>query len=373
MEEENQLMESNNENQENCSNSSNNSIDTVVNNSKDEEQYIKGLLEDDKESLTIVKRAQLLEIRNIQLEKECRSKGKWKFKELDKANVVEFELRKQITRLEVNGDCITHLNEIKSLSDTIKEMKTEIGQLRTEVERVVVENDQLKAEKQSKKEITFLDEEHSIGGEDKGKLASKNEIRDNGSEYGAIQSKGKTGKNITNEEASKVKEVLKNHGPVKFFEELENVFQMHEVITLDNRIRVIKMKILDHCNYVDRISSNMNWKQIMELVANNDDSASRQLYYKELVSNAARKVQRNGAGLLDYISVFEANYKQLHNGKTTSVIIEEFTSLMPYNIVEKVDATIDKRESISLENWFTKTREYATKKEIARTTIIKII
>ncbi|KAN0036284.1 hypothetical protein ACTA71_010439 [Dictyostelium dimigraforme] len=56
MEEDNQLIESNNENQESGSNGSNNSIDTVVNNSKDEEEYIKGLLEDDKENLTIVKR-----------------------------------------------------------------------------------------------------------------------------------------------------------------------------------------------------------------------------------------------------------------------------------------------------------------------------
>ncbi|KAN0036283.1 hypothetical protein ACTA71_010438 [Dictyostelium dimigraforme] len=259
--------ESNNENQESGSHGSNNSMDTVVNNSKDEEEYVRRLLEDDKEKLAIVRRVQLLEIRNIQLDKESKLRG-----------------------------CITHLNEIKSLSDTAKEMKSEIGQLKAELERVMVENDHLRADKQAKKEITFLDEEHSMGSEDKIKLVAKNEVRDNGSEYGAIQGKGKTGKNITNEEANKVKEVLKNHGPVKFFKELENVFQMHEVITLDNRIRVIKMKILDHCNYVDRISSNMNWKQIMELVANNDDSAS-------LMPDAQKLLKANILKVLQEIKV----------------------------------------------------------------------
>ncbi|KAN0050931.1 hypothetical protein ACTA71_004232 [Dictyostelium dimigraforme] len=264
-------QESNNESQDSSSHGSNNSMDTVVNNR--DEEYIKRLL-DDKEVVSIVRRVQLLEIRNVQLDKESRVKELKRMEIQDKAVLLEIELKKRVIRLEATSGCITHLNEIKSQSDTVKDMRSEIGQLKAELERVIVENDQLKADKQVKKENTFLDEEHGMGGEDKIKSVSKNEIKDNGSEYGAIHGKSKTG----------------NHGPVKFFEELENVFQMHEVVTLDNRIRVIKMKILDHCNYVDRINSSMSWKQVMELVASNDDCASRHLYYKELVSNATRKV-----------------------------------------------------------------------------------
>ncbi|KAN0031239.1 hypothetical protein ACTA71_010324 [Dictyostelium dimigraforme] len=73
--------ESNNESQESGSHGSNNSIDTVIN-SRDEEEYVKRLLEDNKERLSIIRRVQLLEIRNIQLHKECRVKElkEWKFK-----------------------------------------------------------------------------------------------------------------------------------------------------------------------------------------------------------------------------------------------------------------------------------------------------
>ncbi|KAN0055543.1 hypothetical protein ACTA71_008656 [Dictyostelium dimigraforme] len=131
-------------------------------------------------------------------------------------------------------------------------------------------------------------------------------------------------------------------GPVKFFEDLENVFQIYEVETTENKIRTIKMKILDHCTCVGRIEYNMDMKQVQEIVTNNYDSVGRLQYYKDLIKGAARKATKKGEGILDYVSIFDANHKQLYSGLSPNALIKEFTFYLPGDIVIKIGKLVDK-------------------------------
>ncbi|KAM9973570.1 hypothetical protein ACTFIW_010672 [Dictyostelium discoideum] len=100
----------------------------------------------------------------------------------------------------------------------------------------------------------------------------------------------------------------------------------------------------------------MNLEQIQAIVAKNDDSAARHIYYKELVLGAARKITAKGAGILNYISVFEANYKQLHIGLSSHALVDEFIFFLPGDIKELL-RTKAEEEKIAV------TKEYATVKE----------
>ncbi|KAM9999617.1 hypothetical protein ACTFIZ_008079 [Dictyostelium cf. discoideum] len=389
--EQNQLMELKNSTAEIQDDNSNGSSKSEEGLNEEEINYLKNLTEDRNQMIALVQRAASLEIRNSNLLEEKRTTELSKFElegrfegeimlfkskvstlegEMKKLIREEMELKKEISRLETNKGCITHIEQMKSDEETIRSMKTEIGYLKTEVIKLREENEQLRtADKQSKKEGTFLDEESTTVIAIKGKIQPKNDIKDDISVSSAGSGKGKTGRSIKTEEINELRETLKNHGPVKFFEELENVFQLHEVKTLSNKVRLIKMKILSHCEYVNLIENNMNLEQIQAIVAKNDDSASRYFYYKELVLGAARKITAKGAGILNYISVFEANYKQLHTGLSAHALVDEFIFFIPGDIKELLRNKVEEErsksgnEDVTLSNWITATKEYATNKE----------
>ncbi|KAN0032865.1 hypothetical protein ACTFIV_006797 [Dictyostelium citrinum] len=381
-EEKNQIIEMH----DNNSNGSNKSEEGL---NEQEISYLKSLADDNSRTLALVQKINSLEAMNLQLLEEKRinelkrleNEGRFEgermfFKskvstleiEIMKLVKAEMELKREMSRLEISGGCMTHENQIREQQELIKDLKSELSYSRSEIARVREENEQLRNDKSSKREGTFLDEENNTVIA-KVKPQQKNEIRDDISISNAGSGKGKTGRSIGVEEINELRETLKNHGPVKFFEGLENVFQLHEVKTLANKIRLLKMKILNHCEYVNLIDNNMNMEQIQAIVAKNDDSAARHLYYKELVLNAARKITAKGAGILNYISVFEANYKQLHIGLSAHALIEEFIFFLPGEIKEFLrmkleEERIKKGESeITLTSWIVTTKEFATNKE----------
>ncbi|KAM9973571.1 hypothetical protein ACTFIW_010673 [Dictyostelium discoideum] len=221
---------------------------------EEEINYLKSLTEDRNQMIALMQRAASLEISNSHLLEEKRATELVKFElegrfegermifkskvsalEVEMKNLikVEMELKQEISRLEASKGCITHLDQMKGYEETIRGMKTEIGHLRTEVNKLREENEQLRVtDKQSKKEGTFLDEESATVIATRAKTQPRNDIKDDVSVSSAGSGKGKTGRSIKTDEINELREILKNHGPVKFFEELENVFQLHEVKAL---------------------------------------------------------------------------------------------------------------------------------------------
>ncbi|KAM9983886.1 hypothetical protein ACTFIY_000598 [Dictyostelium cf. discoideum] len=189
-------------------------------------------------------------------------------KQLEKYVVNEVLLQEKLIRAEASTSCKTHLETIRELENQLKEMK-----------------DELSRKVWREKESTFLDEEAgSKTHANKTGIPPTEKVEDELDRASTIDvTKGKTVRTIMDQEIKKLRKTLKAHGPVKFFKDLEYTFQLHEVTTLSNNIRLIKMKILDHCDYVNTIEDNMSLEQVQEVAKNNDNSAARLRYYLDLI------------------------------------------------------------------------------------------
>ncbi|KAM9974185.1 hypothetical protein ACTFIR_003901 [Dictyostelium discoideum] len=268
----------------------------------------------------------------------------------------EIHMKQKMDRMEIemsmNNLCITHVDLIKELEKTVAEMKHQISQERLEHQK------QLKNAKISEnRESTFLEDDASTV--IKQIVEKKGEVDEEASMGDGIGSgRGKTGRSIQQYEIQRLRETLRAHGPIRFFKESDYIFQLHE------------MRVLENYEYAASFEDTMQWDQIVKIVENNDDLAARHKYYSNLILEAAGKVKDEGSGILNYITVFETNYKSLYQGLDIHTLIEKFIFFLPINIKNEVKVRIEESKSndgtfphTNLNNWIMVTRDIANKKE----------
>ncbi|KAM9981132.1 hypothetical protein ACTFIY_003430 [Dictyostelium cf. discoideum] len=334
------MVLSNNNNSDGSGNSNNGSDDSNVSVlNEGERRYLMSMGEQNLKVTELTERVDELvkvnEVLTLKVREDSRNEDSSLEKQLEKYVVNEVLLQEKLIRAEASTSCKTHLETIRELENQLKEMK-----------------DELSRKVWREKESTFLDEEAgSKTHANKTGIPPTEKVEDELDRASTIDvTKGKTGRTIMDQEIKKLRETLKAHGPVKFFKDLEYTFQLHEVTTLSNKIRLIKMKILDHCDYVNTIEDNMSLEQVQEV--------------------SARKITVDGAGILNYISTFEANYKTVYSGMDLHSLIEKFTFFLPsvikIELKKKINEAKEERgvlEATNFGNWIAVTRDMAIEKE----------
>ncbi|KAM9973421.1 hypothetical protein ACTFIW_010510 [Dictyostelium discoideum] len=326
----------------------NSKIETEISEAKDMVEKLKA----ERESLKMIS-----DLRYSALETRIRELIKEEFLTKQKMERMQIEMS-------MNNLCITHVDLIKELEKTVAEMKHQISQERLEHQK------QLKNAKiPENREGTFLEDDTSTV--IKQIVEKKGEGDEEASMGDGIGSgRGKTGRSIQQYEIQRLRETLRAHGPIRFFKELDYIFQLHEVFSTQNRIRLVKMRVLENYEYAASFEDTMQWDQIVKIVDNNDDLAARHKYYSNLILEAAGKVKDEGSGILNYITVFETNNKSLYQGLDIHTLIEKFIFFLPINIKNEVKVRIEESKSndgtfphTNLSNWIMVTRDIANKKE----------